>query len=306
MQTFRRLVAVLAVATVAITACSSVGTSSTAPASAAGSGAIGQATPIPGGLLDKILSAGKIVISTDPKYPPQSELKPDGSYQGFDIDVATEVAKRLGETYGKTITIEYVTPEWTQITAGNWGGRWDLSVGSMTILPERLKVLDFTQPYFWNKAQFAASKQSGITTLDGLENKTVCTSEGSTFSLWLDGKLDFGPDNPIPSPPAGVKGTTLPNEGDCPQAWQAGRFDFEGWLASQLQVDKAVSDGLPVVKIGDPAFFQPDALAVDKSGPNDSDFMAWLDKTIGDMHADGTLTAISMRWYPGLDITTME
>ena len=42
------------------------------------------------------MKAGKLVVSTDPKYPPQSELKPDGTYEGFDIDVATEIAKRLG------------------------------------------------------------------------------------------------------------------------------------------------------------------------------------------------------------------
>lgn len=306
MQTSRRLPVVLAGIAFVFAACSSNGTGAPAPTSTATQG-IAQATPITGGLLARILSAGKIVISTDPKYPPQSELQPDGTYKGFDIDVSNEVAKRLSSAFGKTISVEFVTPEWTAITSGNWGGRWDLSVGSMTILPVRLEVLDFTPPYFWNKAQFAASKHSGITTLDGLQGKTVCTSEGSTFSLWLDGKLDFGPDNPIPSPPAGVVGTTLPNEGDCPQAWQAGRFDFDGWLASQLQVNKAVTDGLPVVKVGDPAFFQPDALAVDKGGPNDSDFMAWLDKTIQDMHADGTLTAISTKWYPGQpDITVKQ
>ena len=35
-------------------------------------------------------------MSTDPQYPPQSELTAEGEYQGFDIDVGTEIAKRLG------------------------------------------------------------------------------------------------------------------------------------------------------------------------------------------------------------------
>ena len=57
-----------------------------------------SAAPIAGGLLDKVMKAGKIVMSTDPQYPPQSSLKTDGTYEGFDIDVGTEIAKRLGVT----------------------------------------------------------------------------------------------------------------------------------------------------------------------------------------------------------------
>ena len=54
--------------------------------------------PIAGGLLDKVMKAGKLVVSTDPNYAPQSVQKPDGTFEGFDIDVATEIAKRLGVT----------------------------------------------------------------------------------------------------------------------------------------------------------------------------------------------------------------
>ena len=48
-------------------------------------------------LLDRIMASGKLRVSTDPAYPPQSSLnEPTGEYEGFDIDVATEIAKRLG------------------------------------------------------------------------------------------------------------------------------------------------------------------------------------------------------------------
>jgi polar amino acid transport system substrate-binding protein len=94
---------------------------SQAPATASPSAA--PATPIAGGLLDKVLKAGVLTVSTDPNYAPQSVQKPDGTYEGFDIDVATEVAKRLG------VTVKFVTPDWSIITAGSWSGRWDASVG---------------------------------------------------------------------------------------------------------------------------------------------------------------------------------
>src|SRR5258706_296637 len=81
-----------------------------------------------------------------------------GTYQAFDIDVANEVGRRFG------VTVEYAPPDWTAITAGGWGGRWDMSVGSMTITPDRAKVLDFSPPYYFTPAQMAASTASGITT----------------------------------------------------------------------------------------------------------------------------------------------
>jgi len=252
--------------------------------------------PIAGGLLDKVLKAGKLMVSTDPKYPPQSELEPDGTFKGFDIDVATEVAKRLG------VKVEFTTPDWTAITAGGWGGRWDASVGSMTITIDRAKVLDFSPPYYYTPAQLTASKHSGVTTVDGLAGKTICSGEGTTYDQWLTGTLNFGTGQNLGSPPAGVKTVTLPTDTDCPDQWKSGRFDFDGWLSSSTTVDGAIKAGLPLVKVGDPVFFEPLAVAVDKSGPPDTDFVPTLKKIIDDMHADGTLSTMSTKWF-GVDLT---
>jgi polar amino acid transport system substrate-binding protein len=270
-----------------------------APASAPASqpaSAPASAAPIAGGLLDKILKAGKLVVSTDPKYPPQSELEPDGTYQGFDIDTANEIGKRLG------VKVEYQTPDWTAITAGTWGGRWDISVGSMTITVDRSKVLDFSPPYYYTPAQMTASVHSGITTLDGLAGKTICSGEGTTYDQWLNGTLDYGNGQDLGHPPAGIKTTTLPTDTDCGDQWKAGRFDFDGWLTSITVVDGAIKAGIPAVKVGDPVYYEPLAVAVDKSGPDPSDFMPVLKSIVDAMHADGTLKASSMKWF-GADFT---
>ena len=292
------LVVALTAAATIVFGCASPG-SSTAPTTAGGTTGpttAAEATVIPGGLLDKIKKAGKIVVSTDPAYPPQSE-QVNGVFQGFDIDVATEVAKRLG------VTVEWQTPEWTAITAGSWGGRWDMSVGSMTITPDRAKVLDFSPPYYYTPAQMAASTHSGVTTIDGLTGKTVCAGDGTTYYQWLTGTLDFGPGGKPAPPPAGITATTLPSDRDCAVQWQQGRFDFDGWLSSITTVEGAIKDGLPLVKVGDPVYLEPLAIAVDKSGPNDADFIAWLKPTIEAMRADGTLKAFSQKWFKA-DFTT--
>lgn len=277
---------------------------SAAPPSAAGASAApavsasaAAATPIPGGLLDKVLKAGVLVVSTDPNDAPQAFQNPDGTFVGFDIDVAKELAKRLG------VSVKFVTPDWSIITAGTWSGRWDVSVGSMTPTSARQKVLDFSPPYYYIPAQMTASVASGITTIDGLAGKSICTGEATTHLDWLEGKkLDFGTLSPTSSPPAGIKVVTLKTDSECPQTWKAGRNDFQGWLGSLSTANTAIKAGLPVVKVGNPVYFEPNAIAVDKSGPNDSDFVAQVTQIVNDMLKDGTLAALSVQWEGG-DLT---
>ena len=285
-MTKRGRAASLLAAALLVSACTSGGASpSAAPPSAAPSG------PIPGGLLDVVTKAGEIRVSTDPQYPPQSELKPDGSFEGFDIDVATEIAKRMG------LGVKFETPSWDTITAGSWGGRWDMSVGSMTITSPRQRVVDFSPAYYYTPAQMAASTASGITTLDGLAGKAVCVGEATTYLDWLNGTLDFGTESPTTKPPEGATATTLSTDRLCAEAWRAGRDEFQGWLSSSSTVDQALAEGLPLVKVGDPVFSEPLAAAVDKSGPDPTDFMAKLDEIVAAMHADGTLTGFSEKWF---------
>ena len=49
-----------------------------------------------GAVLDKIMSSKTIKIATDANWPPQSFINDDNKMDGFDVDVAREIAKRLG------------------------------------------------------------------------------------------------------------------------------------------------------------------------------------------------------------------
>lgn len=107
------------------------------------------------GHLAAVCEAGVIVVSTDPAYPPQSFLNEEtGEYEGFDIDVAREIGTRLG------VEVEFTDPTFDAVVAGNWGGRWDMSVGSVTVTTERMEVLDFTQAYYYTPAQLAVFDDS--------------------------------------------------------------------------------------------------------------------------------------------------
>ena len=279
----------LAIAAITLAACSSSGGGSAAPTSAASGG--GGPSPVAGGLLAKVKTAGTLVVSTDPNYAPQSFLKSDGTFEGFDIDVANEIGKRLG------VKVTYQTPGWDTITAGSWGGRWDVSVGSMTITIPRRGVLDFSQPYYFTPAQMTATTASAITTLEGLAGKTICVGSATTYQDWLEGKLQSVSLGPVATPPAGTKVQTLPTDQDCAQAIAAGRKDAQGFLSSSTTVDAAIGNKTPIIEVGTPVFTEQLAVSADKSGPPAADFMVELDKIIKAMHDDGTLTAMSMKWF---------
>ena len=132
----------------------------------------------PDDLLATIKSRGEIKVSTDPNYAPQSFLNPDGTFEGFDIDVANEIGERLG------VDVVFETPEWEAITAGSWSERWDISVGSMTVTEARKEILSFSTPYYYTPAQMAASDASEACTATRIasRNDEGAEADGAPFS----------------------------------------------------------------------------------------------------------------------------
>jgi len=222
-----------------------------------------------GDLLGIVEERGTLRISTDADYAPQSFLESDGTFVGFDIDVGTEIATRLG------VEAEFQHVDWYVITAGSWSERWDISVGSMTITTPRKDILSFTQAYYYTPAVLAASDRSGAESVADLP-----------FEL-----------------PAGAEATTLPTDANCAEAIQAGREDFDLWISSVTTVDEAIQAEIPIRKIGDPIFVEDLAVSIDKSGPPHAALLFEIDRIIAEMHEDGTLTALSEEWFEGEDLT---
>jgi polar amino acid transport system substrate-binding protein len=216
-----------------------------------------------GDLLESVQEAGVLRISTDANYEPQSFREPDGSWVGFDIDVGTEIAERLG------VEAEFQHQDWDIITAGSWAERWDISVGSMTITTDRKELFSFAQPYYFTPAYMAASTRSGVTSVDDL-----------AFEV-----------------PDGVEPITRPTDANCIEDIQAGRTEFDLLITSGTVIDGAIADGQPIVKIGEPVFVENLAVAIDKAGPTHDALLFEIDRIIGEMHEDGTLTSLSEEWF---------
>ncbi len=271
--------------TAAPTAAPTSAAATTAPSAAAVATPTAAPSVDPNSLLGKVLAAGKIKISTDANYAPYSSLDTaTGKYVGFDTATAEEVVKRLSAATGKDIQLEWVTPSWDLITAGNWGGRWDMSIGSMSVTKGREKVVDFADPYYFDFGSVAVPANSTVTTLEELNGKKICVGAATTYEQWLNGTLEIVDPNML-KPPTDVQLTSLPTDNECIQAQAAGR-GFDAIVANENDLANAVKQNQPIkILEGIVPFRISVAFALDKSGPNTESMLAELNPIVKAQYA---------------------
>ncbi len=255
-------------------------------------------------LLAAVESAGTIRVSTDPAYPPQSFLNEDSNtYEGFDIDVATEIAGRLG------VEIAWETPSWDVLTAGNWNNRWDMSVGSMTPTNERQEVLYFTQPYYFTPAVVVVhADNTSVSDLTAdLDGATIGVCSACTYEAFVNKDLNIeGFEFDFVIDDAQVQGYDTDTTALQDLALGDGAR-LDAVITSLTTAQGYINEGNPVKIVGDPVFYEPLSVAFDKSAPEDAAALRdRVDEILAEMHSDGTLTRMSEQWYDGIDLTVPQ
>ena len=300
MRQARLLVLVSMLLLVIAAACGGETTTAGGGDSGGGGDSTGTAGKEGNDLLAVVKERGTLVASTDPAYPPQSSRTPDGELEGFDIDVTNEIAKRLG------VDVEYVTPAFNAIVSGGWSGRWDLSVGSVTITPERQKVLHFTPPYYYTPASIAIHSettdiQDTETDLDG---KKIGVCVECSYQFYLEKDLNIPGESPeYVIDDADIE--TYDTDTTAIQELAVGPgVRLDAVMSALPTLDQAIGNDVPIKIVGDPLFYEPLGVAIDKDSPEDPKaFFEEVSKIIEEMHSDGTLTEFSKKWYGGTDLS---
>ena len=254
-----------------------------------------------GETLDRVMKNKVLVEVTDQAYPPFSYINDSGEVVGFDIDISKEIAKRLGVDY------KVETPSWEIIVAGNWNGRWDICVCSMTPTAERAQVLDFVNEYYESPAVIAVNVDNAdIKTAADLNGKKVGAQAGTTYEKYVQKALviDIPGAKPVEYPFAEATVVPYDSEDTAFQDLALGtgkRLDaiVSNYLTTIDRV-KANPDKFKIV--GDSLYGEPIWVAVDKGDP---EWQAKIKEIFKAMEADGTLKAISEKWV-GKDITTKQ
>ena len=127
----------------------------------------------------------KFAVIAEP-YPPFSEKRPDGSWQGFEVDLIHHICAEM-----KT-KCEIVDTAWDGIIPALQASKVDVIFSSMTVTPERSKHVLFTHPYYFTRPsvvgqpgqKFNFSKEDMSSKVVGAQTSTI---SGSYLKLKLDG-----------------------------------------------------------------------------------------------------------------------
>ncbi|TFV93748.1 cystine ABC transporter substrate-binding protein [Oxalobacteraceae bacterium OM1] len=233
-------------------------------------------------LLDTVKSRGTLRIGAEATYPPFNfKDQKTGELTGFDADVARLVASKLG------VKPEFVTTEWSGILAGLAAGKFDVIVNQVGITEERKRTFDFSEPYTISSAQLILNRDDtrNFKGLDDLKGKRVGVGQGSNYEK----KAKAVP---------GVEVKSYPGAPEYLQDLAAKRIDAA--LNDSLMVNYLIKTSNLPLKAGAPiGDVEKMGIPFKKDNPK---FKAAIDKAISDAKADGSLKAISMKWF-GVDVT---
>ncbi len=214
-------------------------------------------------------------------YPPFNFILENNEVDGFDVDVAKEIAKRMGKE------LKYVTTSWDGILEGLRAGRYDGILGSMGITDSRLEIVDFSTPYYYSGPQLIVRKDSGINSIEDLDkSNTVALATGTTFE-------DDAKKHDI---------TVKLYEDDNQTLMELINGRVDAVLTDRIVGLNAMSK----MKGGDKLTLAGSVLRTEMMGvafKKNSPLTAEVNKILEEMRADGTLTEISNKWFPGQDIT---
>ncbi len=105
------------------------------------------------------IAQDRITIATEGAYAPWNFSNPDGSLDGFEIDLARDLCTRM------EVECEIIAQDWSGIIPALNAGRYDAIMAGMSITEEREEVISFSQPYTVNPNGFLVPTDSDIAEL---------------------------------------------------------------------------------------------------------------------------------------------
>ncbi|MBM0228540.1 ABC transporter substrate-binding protein [Micromonospora sp. ATA51] len=224
-----------------------------------------------------LLQPGVLRAGTLTDAPPNVYLK-DGKFTGFDNDLLTAVAAKVG------LKVEFVGTDFSALLSQVNNRKFDVGSSSITITEARKKTVDFGNGYDFGYFGLDVPAGSPITGFDQLAGKRVVVVQGTVQDDYATGKNL----NPV----------RVPDYNGAINQLKAGTAD--AWIAPAEIGDKSAADSNGKITVAtkqlSPA---PTAYAVAKG--NDK-LREALNKGLDEVIADGTWTKLQAQYYPGRPI----
>ncbi|MCP3653864.1 transporter substrate-binding domain-containing protein [Herbaspirillum huttiense] len=231
---------------------------------------------IPADILASARASGVIRIANTQSSPPWSLIDDKLQPAGYDVEVAKEVARRIG-----VAKVVFVADSFKNFVEGLKAGKYDMVMNDLTPSPEREKQVDFAAPYGVEDFRiFVLASNTSIKDKPDLKGKKVGVTTGTTNESWARANL---------------------RESDI-RAYDNGGFVFND--LGNGRIDAVISshfggmkyanvNKLPIKEVGPVLIYQLSAPAMPKG---QQPLKEAVSKAIGDMTRDGTIDRLARRW----------
>ena len=231
-------------------------------------------------LLQKIKDRGVMKVGVMGTYQPYNFLNENKEMDGFDVDIAKEMAKRLG------VEVEFVCSGILRNDCWFTSGKFDVVISQMTITDERKAQIDFSEPYITNNVKIIVQEDNqNITKLEDFKGKNIGVALGTNDETYF-------------------RTTVLPEVGEFTiktyddvvttlKDLDFGRIDatINNMYALKPVVER---QGFKIKAVGEPIKSDKAGIATRKGN---EEFVAELNRILDEMKEDGTHAEIHIKWF---------
>jgi len=235
-------------------------------------------------ILDEARASGVIRIANTQSSPPWTYIGDDNQPAGYDVEVAKEVAKRIGVAH-----IQFIADSGKNFVEGLKAGKYEMVMNDMTPTPERAKQVDFSTPYGVEDFRIFVHNRAAIMDLGDLTGKRVGVTTGSSNESWARANLKSS------------EIVAYDNGGLVFNDLAIGRIDAT--ISSYFGGTRYAKDrSLPIKNVGPILTYQLSAAAMP---PGQPELKAAVSDAINAMIADGTIDLLAKRWV-GVEYSMTE
>ena len=229
--------------------------------------------------LDRVKKNGSLSMAMSGQYPPFNFVDDKNQLTGFDVETCSEIARRIG------VSAKSLSTAWDGIIAGLLANKYELICGSMAITDERLKAIDFSDPYYRSGAQLFVKKGSAIQSVKDMEGKAIGVTLGTTYEKWVR-------DN--------IKGADIRSYKGVPDMiLEASSGRISGFVSDKIVGALAIKEkGAPIQLAGKLLYEEKMGIALRQGNP---ELKKAINTALDNMKTDGTYAKISTKWL-GIDV----
>ncbi len=245
-----------------------------------------------------------LTIALEGSYEPWNLTKPDGTLGGLEPELAADLCARM------KVECKLIAQDWDGMIASLNGGKFDVIMDALSVTPERKDVIAFSIPYAATPAAFVVSKTGDLAKMPGtgtaitltgtdadkaaveplraaLKGKSIGIQSATVYSKFIyDNFKDI----------ATIREYKTPAEHDLDLV--AGRIDAAFDDATYFSLAMTKPDNADLAfggpQIDGPIWGEGEALGLRKG---DADLKAMFDTAIKAALADGTVKALSLKWF---------